>query len=74
MGFVFVQHLAPERESALTQILSRITSMPVYEAVDNLSVEANHIYVIPPNRVLTIINRLLNLHPRFKPGRAPAHD
>ena len=68
MGFVFVQHLAPERESALTQILSRITSMPVYEAVDNLSVEANHIYVIPPNRVLTIINRLLNLHPRFKPA------
>ncbi len=42
--------------------------MPVYEAVDNLSVEANHIYVIPPNRVLTIVTRLLKLHPRSKPA------
>ena len=41
--------------------------MPVYEAVDNLSVDANHIYVIPPNRVLTIVTRLLKLHPRSKP-------
>jgi two-component system CheB/CheR fusion protein len=40
--------------------------MPVYEAVDNLSVEPNHIYVIPPNRVLTIVTRLLKLHPRSK--------
>ena len=68
MGFVLVQHLAPGRESALTRILSRTTSMPVYEAVDNLSVEANHIYVIPPNRVLTIVTRLLKLHPRSKPA------
>ena len=68
MGFVFVLHLAPERESALTRILSRTTSMPVYEAFDNLSVEANHIYVIPPNRVLTIVTRLLKLHPRTKPA------
>lgn len=67
MGFVLVQHLAPGRESALTRILSRTTSMPVYEAVDNLSVDANHIYVIPPNRVLTIVTRLLKLHPRSKP-------
>ena len=68
MGFVFVLHLAPERESALTRILRRATSMPVYEAVDNLSVEANHIYVIPPNRILTIVTRLLKLHPRSKPA------
>ena len=68
MGFVLVQHLAHGRESALTRILSRTTSMPVYEAVDNLSVEANHIYVIPPNRVLTIVTKLLKLHPRSKPA------
>ena len=31
MGFVLVQHLDPDHESALTQILSRATSLPVSE-------------------------------------------
>ena len=36
MGFVLVQHLDPEHESALTQILARATSMPVREVTNNL--------------------------------------
>ena len=32
MGFVVVQHLDPQHESALTALLSRVTSMPVSEA------------------------------------------
>jgi chemotaxis response regulator CheB len=66
MGFVLVQHLDPEHESALTQILSRATSMPVCEVVDNLPVETNHIYVIPPNRALNIAKGKLKLSPRSK--------
>src|SRR2546423_15710561 len=31
LGFVLVQHLDPDHESALVQILSRVTSMPVVE-------------------------------------------
>ncbi len=38
MGFVLVQHLDPEHESALTQILARATSMPVREVANNLRV------------------------------------
>ena len=68
MGFVLIQHLDPEHESALTQILARATTIPVNEATDNLPVEANHIYVIPPNRAMSIAKRLLKLHPRFKPA------
>ena len=48
MGFVLVQHLDPQHESALTQILSRATSLPVHEITDNQPVEANHVYIIPP--------------------------
>ena len=66
MGFVLVQHLDPEHESALTQILSRATSMPVHEVVDNLPVETNHIYVIPPNQALKIAQGTLKLSPRSK--------
>jgi two-component system, chemotaxis family, CheB/CheR fusion protein len=56
----------PGHESALTQILGRATSMPVCEAADNLPVKDNHIYVIPPNRVLSIVEGVLKLRPRFR--------
>ncbi|MGH8614141.1 MAG: chemotaxis protein CheB, partial [Gammaproteobacteria bacterium] len=53
MGFVLVQHLDPVHESALTQILAKATAMPVREAANNLPVEPNHVYIIPPNRNMT---------------------
>ena len=35
MGFVLIQHLDPEHDSALAEILSRATSLPVREIVNN---------------------------------------
>ena len=64
MGFVLVQHLDPEHESALTQLLARATSLPVREVTNNLRVEANHVYVIPPNTNLSIAQGVLKLQPR----------
>src|SRR6266705_1676713 len=49
LGFVLVQHLDPDHESALVQILSRVTSMPVVEGSHGLRIEPNHVYIIPPN-------------------------
>src|SRR5436190_521730 len=51
-GFVLVQHLDPQHESALTQLLARTTAMPVREVTNNLRVQPNHVYVIPPNAKL----------------------
>jgi two-component system, chemotaxis family, CheB/CheR fusion protein len=64
MGFVLVQHLDPQHESALAQLLTRATSMPVREVTNNLRVEANCVYVIPPNTNLTIAQGILKLEPR----------
>lgn len=47
--FVLVSHLDPGHVSLLTEIIQRVTAMPVLEAVDQLEVEPNHVYVIPPN-------------------------
>lgn len=66
MAFVLVQHLDPSRESALTTLLSRATSMPVTEVTDNTCVEPNHVYVIPPNTRMVIVSRVLKLLPRKK--------
>ncbi|HJW81744.1 MAG TPA: chemotaxis protein CheB [Acidiferrobacterales bacterium] len=65
MAFVLVQHLHPEYESALTEILSRATSMPVAEAADGMAVEPDHIYVIPPNVYLAMLHGILHLLPRI---------
>ena len=61
MGFVLVQHLDPEHDSALTQLLGRATSLPVHEVTNNLHVEPNHVYVIPPNTNLSIAAYLVKL-------------
>jgi two-component system CheB/CheR fusion protein len=70
MGFVLIQHLDPEHESALTQILARTTSLPVAEITDNQAVEPNHIHVIPRGASLSIAQGILKLAPRPK-TRAP---
>jgi len=64
LGFVLVQHLDPQHESVLTDILTRATRMPVREARKNIRVEPNHIYVIAPNTSLTMSDGKLKLHPR----------
>ena len=64
MAFVLVQHLDPDHESALTQILSRATRMPVSEITHNQPPQANHVYIIPRDTNLSIVEGLLKLEPR----------
>ncbi|MGA8260505.1 MAG: chemotaxis protein CheB [Arenicellales bacterium] len=64
MAFVFVQHLHPGYESALVEILSRETSMPVLEAKDDMAAQPDHVYVIPPGAYLGIQHGVLKLLPR----------
>jgi two-component system CheB/CheR fusion protein len=61
MAYVVLPHLDPLRESAFGEILSRTTRMPVHDAKDQTRVEANHVYVIPPNFEMTIVDGVLRL-------------
>ncbi|MEO6873960.1 MAG: CheR family methyltransferase, partial [Opitutaceae bacterium] len=63
-GFVLVQHLDPEHPSALAKLLQQVTAMPVRDVTNNLRVEPNHIYIIPPNKNLGIAGGVLRLQPR----------
>ncbi len=64
MAFVLVQHLDPNHESVLTELLARTTSLPVSQIEDSTRIEANHVYVIPPNTNLVIQRGSLRLSPR----------
>jgi two-component system, chemotaxis family, CheB/CheR fusion protein len=72
IAVVVIQHLAPQHESALTQILAKATSMPVLEVSDGMAVQRNHVYVIPPDKVLTIRGGALRLIPRER-ASVPHH-
>jgi len=69
MAFVLIQHLDPDHESALTQLLAKATSMPVSEVTHGMPVAPDHICVIPPNANMAIVGGVLKLQPRLKtPG------
>ncbi len=61
MAFVIIQHLDPHHVGVMPQLLQRNTGLQVIQAVDDLLVEPNHIYVIPPNKSMSILNGYLHL-------------
>ena len=67
MAFVLIGHLDPKHQSLLTELLSRSTRMPVSEITEGVSVEGNHVYVIPPNASVSISAGKLHLEPRQLP-------
>lgn len=64
MAFVYIPHLDPTHESMLANILARQTSMPVQKAEHLLPVEPDHLYILPPDKSMTIIDGLLTLESR----------
>ncbi|MBD2457664.1 PAS domain-containing protein [Nostoc sp. FACHB-87] len=66
MAFVLIQHLDPNQKSLLTEILAKTTQMPVCEVQNGMLVEPNQVYVIPPNRKMTLLKGVLQLAPREK--------
>jgi len=64
LAIVFVQHLAPQHESALVTLLTGQSALPVVQAAEGMRVEPNHVYVIPPNRQLVVVGRELHISPR----------
>jgi two-component system, chemotaxis family, CheB/CheR fusion protein len=61
MAFVVIQHLDPTHIGIMPELLQRMTQMKVLQATDALKVKPNHIYVIPPNKSLSILRGRLHL-------------
>jgi two-component system CheB/CheR fusion protein len=61
IAFVLVPHLDPAHESLMVELLARHTTMPVVEATNDMPVQANHVYIIPPNKYMTIHGGVLRL-------------
>ena len=61
MAFVVIQHLDPNRKGMMPEILQRDTEMKVITVTDQLRIKPNCIYVIPPNKSMSILNGALHL-------------
>jgi two-component system CheB/CheR fusion protein len=59
LALIVVQHLAPDHESILTQLLARSAHIPVVTAVDGMVIERNRIYVTPPNVELAVLHGVI---------------
>ena len=66
MAYVLIQHLDPHHKSLLTEILARTTQLPVCEVTDELEIEPDRVYIIPPNTQMILLNGRLQLSPREK--------
>jgi len=61
IAFVVIQHLDPNHVGIMPELLQRTTEMKVVQVTDHLQIEPNHVYVIPPNKSMSILNGYLHL-------------
>jgi two-component system, chemotaxis family, CheB/CheR fusion protein len=61
MAFILVQHLDPNHDSLLVDLLASHTKMAVSQAVDGESLAPDHLYVIPPGAYLSVAGGMLHL-------------
>jgi two-component system CheB/CheR fusion protein len=75
MAFVVILHLSPTHESTASSVLQRATKMPVLQVTEPTRIEKDHVYVIPPNRHMTMVDGMLGLEPLDRPvGKHVAVD
>lgn len=68
MALIFIPHLDPKHESAMVELLSRVSRTPVLQAEEGMQVASNNVYILPPNAEMTIEDGILHLEQR-EPSR-----
>ena len=61
MAFVLISHLAPDHDSLLSELLAKETQMNVLQVTEEVRLQPNQVYVIPPNATLTVDDGILRL-------------
>ena len=61
IGYIVIQHLDPTQKGMLPELLQRISKMKVFQVKDLMAVKPNCVYVIPPNKSMSILKGVLHL-------------
>ena len=73
MAFVIVQHLDPTHKGIMAELLQRTTTMQVVQVKDRTRVQPDCVYVIPPNKDMSVLHGVLHLLAPVAPGACAAH-
>jgi len=65
MAFVIIQHLDPTHKGIMPELLQRASQLEVLQVRDRMKVKPDCVYVIPPNRDMSILHGVLHL---FEPA------
>jgi len=72
MAYVVLQHMAPDHESALAEILARGASVRVLTAAHGMPLEASTLYVTPPGKDITLQGGVIQL--QAQSAEVPRHS
>jgi two-component system CheB/CheR fusion protein len=61
MAYIIIQHLDPTRKGVMSELLQRATSMQVVQVKDRTQVRPDCVYVIPPNKDMSLLHGVLHL-------------
>ncbi|MGH4122068.1 MAG: chemotaxis protein CheB [Clostridium sp.] len=61
LGFVIVQHMEKNSKGILVELLQSHTSMKVVQAYENIFVHPDCVYVIPPNKNMSIKHNVIHI-------------
>jgi two-component system, chemotaxis family, CheB/CheR fusion protein len=61
IAYVVIQHLDPTQKGMLPELLQRISKVKVFQATDGMVIKPNCVYVIPPNKSMSILKGILYL-------------
>ena len=67
MAFVIIQHMDPTHKGIMVEILQRGTPMKVIQVMDGARVKPDSVYVIPPNKDMSILHGTLRLFDPLAP-------
>jgi two-component system CheB/CheR fusion protein len=71
LAYLLIPHLSPTHPSELTQLMARVAPFPVTQAADGDRLQPDHLYVLPPDRMLQIVDGHIRLSPRPPREGAP---
>jgi two-component system CheB/CheR fusion protein len=74
-AFVVIQHLDPDKDSALVPLLQRVSLVPMVQIKDNTALERGRVYIAPPGFEVSVLRGVLYLlRPNASQGQAKPID
>jgi chemotaxis response regulator CheB len=73
IAYVVILHLLPDHDSKLAEVLQTTTTMPVKQVKEKVKVEPDHVYVVPPDQHLTMVDGsiVVSRNTQIEDRRAP---